>query len=184
MNARLGETARESSWKSQARLGTTRNVVVTPAPYYGNNQVTVDAVARLGPNARGIVLPPDVADAELKGLTDAGVRGMRYQIGNPAIPTPSTVNSMEAMSRRVGAFGWHLQVYMRAEQIVAAADILNRVTAPIVFDHLASIPPVGMTHEAFAIVRRLIDKGRTWVKLSGAYLNLRVGRRAGHGPYA
>jgi predicted TIM-barrel fold metal-dependent hydrolase len=46
----------------------------------------------------------------------------------------------------------------------------------MVFDHMGRLPqPVGLDHPAFAIIRRLIDKGRTWVKLSGAYLDTKVG---------
>jgi predicted TIM-barrel fold metal-dependent hydrolase len=45
-----------------------------------------------------------------------------------------------------------------------------------VFDHLARIPePAGVDHPAFAIVRKLIDGGGTWLKLSGAYQDTKVG---------
>ena len=42
--------------KLQKRIGTTRNVVVTPAPYIGDNRVTLDAIAKFGASARGVVL--------------------------------------------------------------------------------------------------------------------------------
>jgi predicted TIM-barrel fold metal-dependent hydrolase len=46
----------------------------------------------------------------------------------------------------------------------------------VVFDHLAHIPePKGINHPLFAQVRALIDKGKTWVKLSGAYADTKVG---------
>src|SRR5262249_264409 len=52
----------------------------------------------------------------------------------------------------------------------------ERVPSPIVFDHLAHIPqPDGVNHPLFAKVRALIDKGRTWVKLSGAYADTKIG---------
>src|ERR687886_2162947 len=35
--------------------------------------------------------------------------------------------------------------------------------------------PAGLEHPAFAVIRRLLDKGRTWVKLSGAYQDTKVG---------
>ena len=48
--------------------------------------------------------------------------------------------------------------------------------SPIVFDHLAHIPePDGVNHPLFGQVRALIDKGNTWVKLSGAYADTKVG---------
>ena len=37
----------------QRRIGTSRNIVVTPLAYVTDNRVTLDAIARLGPNARG-----------------------------------------------------------------------------------------------------------------------------------
>src|SRR5712692_4875244 len=53
----------------QRRIGTTRNVVVTPRPYATDNRVTLDAISQLGGNARGIaVIHPNVNDAELKML--------------------------------------------------------------------------------------------------------------------
>ncbi len=46
----------------------------------------------------------------------------------------------------------------------------------IVFDHLARIPePDGAAHPLFGVVIALIDKGNTWVKLSGAYADTKVG---------
>src|SRR5437588_1465077 len=63
----------------QKRLGTTRNVVVTPRN--SGNEVTVDAIAQLGPNARGVaVVAPTITDAELKRLYDAGLRGHRFDL--------------------------------------------------------------------------------------------------------
>ena len=42
---------------------------MTPAPYVTDNQVTLDAIARLGGTARGVaVVRPEVTDAELKAL--------------------------------------------------------------------------------------------------------------------
>jgi hypothetical protein len=42
--------------------------------------------------------------------------------------------------------------------------------------HMGRLPqPEGMEHPAFEIVKRLIDSGRAWVKLSGPYLDSRAG---------
>jgi len=35
--------------------------------------------------------------------------------------------------------------------------------------------PAGIQHPSHAVIRGLIDRGRTWVKLSGAYLNSKIG---------
>ena len=159
----------------QRRIGTTRNVVVTPAPYIGDNRVTLDAIARLGANARGVaLLRPEVTDTELKALTDGGIRGLRFsQVGSTAT---TTFEMIEPLSKRVAAFGWHVQIYMEPDRIAAAEDLWNRFPTTLVFDHLGHLPqPAGVNHPAFAVLRRLLDKGRTYVKLSGAYIDTKVG---------
>ena len=46
----------------------------------------------------------------------------------------------------------------------------------MVFDHLAHIPqPGGVNDTLFGKVPGLMDKGRTWMKLSGAYADTKVG---------
>ena len=83
---------------------------------------------------------------------------------------------LEPLSKRVNDLGWHVQIHMLGDQIVEVADLLKRLPSPIVFDHLARIPePAGVDHPAFALVLKLLDKGRTWVKLSGAYQDTKTG---------
>ena len=51
----------------QRRTGTSRNIVVTPLAYVTDNRVTLDAIAKLAPNARGVaVIRPSITDAELR----------------------------------------------------------------------------------------------------------------------
>ncbi|HMH19424.1 MAG TPA: amidohydrolase family protein [Burkholderiales bacterium] len=160
----------------QKRIGTTRSVVVQPRNYAIDNAVTVDALAQLGPNARGVaVLHPTVTDAQLKRLNDAGVRGIRFTLGDPATAVVK-VDMIEPLAKRVADLGWHVQFNVEGEQIVALADLMRRLPTQLVFDHLANPPlAAGIEHPSHAIVRGLIDKGRTWVKLSGAYSNSKVG---------
>jgi predicted TIM-barrel fold metal-dependent hydrolase len=159
----------------QKRIGTTRVVIVTPRNYATDNRATVDAIAQLG-NARGVaVLHPTVTDAELKRLHDAGVRGIRFSLGDPAtaVVTPDMV---EPLSKRVAALGWHVQLNMQGEQIVQMEDLLRRLPSQLVFDHLGIPPlPAGIQHPSHGIIRGLVDRGRSWVKLSGAYLNSKIG---------
>jgi len=164
----------------QRRIGTTRNIVVTPGVYGTDNRVTLDALRQFGANARGVaVVHPTVADPELKTLASGGVRGIRFAItspaGNPAVAV-TTVDMIEPLSKRVNDLGWHIQINMDADQIVAAESVWNRVPSVIVFDHMGHIPqPMGLKHPAFALIRRLIDKGRTWVKLSVTYDSSKIG---------
>jgi predicted TIM-barrel fold metal-dependent hydrolase len=160
----------------QQRNGTGRVVIVTPAVYATDNRVTLDAIAQIGADARGVaVIHPTVTDAELKVLAAGGIRGIRFTQFDPATAT-TTIDMIEPLSRRVADLGWHVQIHMRGDQIAAAADLWQRLPSALVFDHIGRLPqPAGVDHPAFAIIRRLIDKGRTWVKVSGAYLDTKVG---------
>src|SRR6266480_1086708 len=158
----------------QKRLGTTRNVVVTPSTYGTDNRVTLDAMAKFGATARGVaVVNASVTDAELKRFADLGVRGIRFNLVQAGA---TSVEMIEPLSTRVNALGWHVQIHMLGDQIVKIEDLLNRLASPIVFDHMGRIlQPAGTDHAAFGVIRKLIDKGRTWVKLSGAYQESKVG---------
>ncbi|HLH98283.1 MAG TPA: amidohydrolase family protein [Xanthobacteraceae bacterium] len=160
----------------QRRIGTSRNIVVTPAPYpapVSDNLAALDAIKQLGPNARGVVIVyPEITDAELKMYDAAGVRGIRFSLtsGRPGAASTATPEMIETLSKKVNGLGWHVQFNTTAEQIVASQDLLGRLASPIVFDHMGHLPqPEGIDHPAFGIIRRLIDKGRTWVKLSVTY---------------
>ena len=159
----------------QKRIGTERTVIVQPAAYGTDNRVTLDAIARLG-NARGVaVVHPDVSDAELKTLHDGGVRGIRFTVFDPATAV-TRIEMIEPLAERVADIGWHVQIHMRGDQIVANADMLRRLPSTIVIDHMGRVPlPDGTSHGAFKVVRELIDRGRTWVKLSGAYQDTKIG---------
>ena len=158
----------------QQRLGTTRNVVVTPSTYGTDNRCTLEAIAKLGPPARGVaVVNTSVSDTELKRLDGLGVRGIRF---NLSLGAATTADMIAPLARRVHALGWHVQLLMPPGLLVEIEALLHELPAAIVFDHLGRIPlPEGVTSPAFAAIRRLIDNGRTWVKLSGAYLVTQAG---------
>ena len=159
----------------QRRIGTTRVIVVQPRNYAIDNRVTLDALKQFAPNARGVaVLHPTVTDAELKTLNESGVRGIRFSLGDPATRA-TTPDMVEPLARRVADLDWHVQFNVEGRQIVELADVLRRLPTTMVFDHLANPGPESIDHPSHAIVRGLIDRGRTWVKLSGAYSNSRVG---------
>jgi D-galactarolactone isomerase len=158
----------------QKRIGTRRNVVVTPWTYGTDNSCTLDAIAKLGAAARGVaVIDTGTAEAELKRLDDLGIRGVRF---NLVVTGATTLDMLEPLSKRVNDLGWHVEIQMLSDAIIENADLLQRLPCPIVFDHMGRIPePAGVDHPAFALMLKLIDRGRTWVKLSSAYQDSKSG---------
>lgn len=158
----------------QKRIGTTRNVIVQPSTYGTDNSCTLDAMAQIGLTARAVaVVDTTVSEEELKRLDALGVRGIRFNLVQAGA---TSIEMVEPLSRRVNNLGWHVQIHMLASQIVQIEDLLQRLPSRIVFDHLGRIPqPAGAVHPAFRVIRKLLDKGNTWVKLSGAYQDSKVG---------
>jgi len=158
----------------QQRIGTTRNVVVTPSTYGTDNRITLDALTQIGPAARGVaVVDTGVADSELKRMNDLGIRGIRFNLVQAGA---TSAEMIEPLSKRVNDLGWHIQIHMKGEQIAAIEDLLMRLPSPIVFDHLGRLAqPNALDNPGFKTISKLIDKGKTWIKLSGAYQDSKVG---------
>lgn len=163
----------------QQRLGTQRAVVVTPSTYGTDNACTLDALAQLGDSARGVaVVAEDVGDAELDLLAARGVCGLRVNFVTPQSWGKTTQQMLTTLAGKVQRLGWHIQVFVHPEQLVQLASVLAALPVPLVVDHLGRIDPAeGTRGAAYDALRRLLDGGNTWVKLSGAYMRSTV-----HGP--
>ena len=115
-------------------------------------------------------------------MADGGIRGIRFTLFDPATSVTS-FEMIEPLAKQVNDLGWHVQLHLRGDQIVEHEEMLKRIVSPIVFDHMGRIPqPQGIKHPAFGIILRLIDKGKTWVKLSGVYQDTKVGPPTLRGP--
>src|SRR5437660_6798819 len=171
---RPGDAFVEDYRAFQKRIGTSRNVVAQPPTDGSDNSVTLDAVTAFGPQARAVVVVNDtILEPARRHMHRIGARGIRFNLAQAGATTPEMI---EPLSKRVNELGWHIQINASAPTIMEIMPILEKVPSPIVFDHLAHIPePDGISHPLFAQVRALIDKGKTWVKLSGAYADTKVG---------
>jgi predicted TIM-barrel fold metal-dependent hydrolase len=122
------------------------------------------------------VVDTDVKEAELRMLTDAGVRAIRVNFVSPQTWGTTTAEMLTTLAKRVGPLGWHVQILMIADQIVALESVIRSLPTRVVIDHLGRIPqPDGTKHPAFAAVRRMLDEGRTWVKVTEPYEDSKLG---------
>ena len=151
----------------QKRLGLGRNVIATPRPYLTDNRVTMDAIAQFAPNARGAAtVDPAITDAELEVLHKGGIRAVRFGLGADAV---AMVTALQPLAKRVNDMGWHIDFGASGTQLVALQDLLLNFPSVLVFDHMGRIEqPMGVNHPGFAVMLKLLDKGRTYVKLSMA----------------
>jgi predicted TIM-barrel fold metal-dependent hydrolase len=151
----------------QKRLGLQRNVIATPRPYQTDNSVTLDAIAQFAPNARGAAtVDASITDAELDKLNKGGIRCARFGLGDNAA---AMLTTLEPLAKRVSELGWHIDLGANGDQLAALGDQLMNFPSVLVFDHMGRIgEPMGVDHPGFKVMLKLLDKGRTYVKLSMA----------------
>jgi D-galactarolactone isomerase len=156
------------------RIGIERTVVVQPSGYGTDNGCTLAAIAVLGENARGIaVVPESVPDAELERLTKAGIRGVRFHMFPGGV---LSWQSLDPLAARVLPFGWHVQVQLDGRLLPDHEAMLGRLPGTLVVDHVGKfLEPVPVDHPAFRVLVRLVEAGRTYVKLSAPYEVSKVG---------
>ena len=157
------------------RLGITRTIFVQPNAYGADNSCLLAAMKEYGVGARGVaVVTPDVGDAELERLTKAGIRAIRFML----LPGGFlTLDVFDALAARVQEFGWHVNLQIDGRTFPELEPRLRKVKGDLVIDHVGKfLEPVTPDHPSFRAMLRLLDSGRTWVKLSAPYEVSKVGR--------
>ncbi len=161
----------------QQRLGLSRVVVVQPTAYGRDNRCTLDAMVQLGErgdSARGVaVIDEGTTDTEIECLHQAGMRGVRFRmLEPPELPW----DLLEPMAARLANFGWHVQFQMDGRDFETREALLKRLPCTLVIEHVGKfLEPVPVDHPGFQSLLRLVDTGRVWVKLSGAYMMSKSG---------
>lgn len=153
-----------------------RAVFVQAKPFALDNSCLLDAIQKFGPEyARGVaVVDSSVSDAQLLRLHEGGVRGLRFSVWNPDNAVVS-FKDCRPLSERIKHLGWNIQLHMSAAQIAQNADVIRKLDCKVVIDHMGRLDPAfGIQDPAYPFLCEMIDRGNTWVKLSGPYLNTRM----------
>src|SRR5262249_23759185 len=97
-----------------------------------------------------------------KALHDGGVRGVRLGY---------KPDQLIAISKRIAPLGWNMQFFRPGAQIAELEPVLRGLPTPVVLDHLGHVEePDGINSAGYKAIRRLLDAGHCWVKVSGAYI--------------
>jgi predicted TIM-barrel fold metal-dependent hydrolase len=154
-----------------ALCGIERAVLVQPSVYGTDNSLLLDALREGGSVFRGVAVPrPEASERDLEAMHAAGVRGVRLNLVNPAV---LGIDEALALSERMAAFGWHLQVQVALDTArgeAALRQIAGCVRVPLVVDHMGRPAP----SRAPRVLLELLATGHGWVKLSAPY---RISRR-------
>jgi 2-pyrone-4,6-dicarboxylate lactonase len=155
-------------------LGCERAVLVQPSVYGADNAAMLDALANAGPGMRAVaVTPPDVSAKEIARLHKAGVRGLRFNVvdrreNRNVVPA----DMLRAVARTIAPHGWHIEMLVQLDEAGDFAPLLGSLGVPVVLGHLGYPKGLAATwtqSPAFGALRRLIDGGQCWIKLTGPY---------------
>jgi predicted TIM-barrel fold metal-dependent hydrolase len=152
-------------------LHTQRVVLVQPAIYGANNSCIQEGLKQFGSSARGIAVIDDkTTNAELDDLERAGFRGIRLTLQGPlAEPAPARRNLSEAVDRLKNR-KWQIQIVTTLGGVEALKELVASAPMPIVFDHFGGAKgPLGVDQPGFATLLNLVQSGKAYVKISGAY---------------
>lgn len=152
----------------QTTLGTDRLVVVQPTTYGMDNRCQLEAMGRFGKRARGVmVVDGQTPPSALAAMTEAGVVGARFHM----LPGGALAwDQLEPTAAAIKPFGWHIQLQLDGNTLDQHLDRLLALPVDLVVDHIGRfMPPPTLPDPAFDALLRLLDAGRTWVKLSAPY---------------
>ncbi len=148
-------------------LGFSRNVVVQATCHGKDNRAMVDACRASNGLAKGIAsVGADITEKELAEMDEAGVKGVRFNFVKRLVDaTPKEV--FLTIADKIRAFGWHIVVYLEAQDLEETIPFLKQLPTTVVFDHMAR-PDVtkGVDHPDFERFVELMKDDKFWSKVT------------------
>jgi 2-pyrone-4,6-dicarboxylate lactonase len=149
-------------------FGFARAVFVQSQGHGWDHQPLIDAlVAGRGRYRAVALIRADTDPEEVKRLDGAGFCGARFSfMTHLGFPDLSNVRAAMALVR---PYDWHIAIHVSGHGLVDMEEFIRSIEAPVVIDHMGR-PDTGEGPDgpAMLAMRRLLDTGRVWVKLSGA----------------
>ncbi len=161
------DAGKDQLFSLRDQLGINRNVIVQATCHGADNTAMVDAVQSAGDRARGIAtVRPDVTNAELRRLDDAGVRGVRFNFVKRLVDA-SPKEDLTTIATKIAPLGWHVVIYFESADLPDLQDFFTALPVPLVVDHMGR-PDVTLPVDGpeFARFLRFVDRGDVWVKVS------------------
>lgn len=151
-----------------AFLGFERGIFVQSSCHGTDHAAVLDALKDAKGRYRGVaLLAPETPGQEIARLNDAGFCGVRFHF-LPHLGAAPSYDAMRSVMRLIAPHGWHVAIHVTGKDLLAHLDFIRSIEARVVIDHIARLDVAeGVTGAGFTALRRLLDGGRVWVKLSG-----------------
>jgi 2-pyrone-4,6-dicarboxylate lactonase len=148
-------------------LGFARNVVVQATCHGADNRAMVDALVHSDGKARGVAtVRPDISDADLAAMHEAGVRGVRFNFVKRLVdPKPDAY--YRGIIEKIAALGWHIVVYFEAADLEERWDFFTALPTVVVVDHMGR-PDVTKSPDGpeFARFLEFMQRDNIWSKVT------------------
>jgi predicted TIM-barrel fold metal-dependent hydrolase len=126
---------------------------------------------RRNPRLRGTaILPPNTDRYTLDRMKADGVVGVRLQLARAKELPDLSTEDYRLFLRRIADLDWHVHVAVEGERLEPVLAQLEASGIKIVIDHFAHPDPARAENcPGLAVALRSVEKGRTWIKMSGDY---------------
>ena len=150
-------------------LGFDRSVIVQATCHGTDNSATLDAIATSNGRWRGVaIVDEDFSERDFEALHEGGIRGIRFSFARH-LSGPPNFDRVHRIAEKIEGLGWHLVIYIEAEDIVEFNADLRKFKLPIVFDHMVRVKIVdGLDSEPFKLLLDFMRNEDVWVKISCA----------------
>lgn len=165
------DAPKEVLFQRHQHLGIDRAVIVQASCHGTDNTAMVDALKAGNGAYRGIaIVPPQVNDAQLGQLHEAGVRGVRFNFVKRLKARQPEADRLEII-KKIAKRKWHVVVYLEPQDLPEIREFLTRIPMPVIIDHMGRIPVekgINTVDSAdFEALATLLQDDRFWIKVSG-----------------
>ena len=177
------DASKEQLFALRDHLGFDKNVIVGASCHGTDNRALVDALIHSQGKARGIAtVGRNMTDAELNGLHEAGVRGVRFNFIKRLVDFTPKDELME-VAARIAPLGWHIVVYFEAVDLPELWSFFTQLPTIVVVDHMGR-PNVSKDvngPEFGLLIRLLSEHENIWTKVTCPERLSMQGPKAIHG---
>ncbi|MFE7032210.1 amidohydrolase family protein [Streptomyces sp. NPDC057621] len=151
-----------------AHLGLSRAVVVQSSCNGHDHRTLLDALTAGRGTLRGVALVGErTTRVEIEELHRAGVRAFRLNF-LPHLRIAPTREEIDSVLERVDGLGWACELHLTGAEVADHEALIRSLPGRVVIDHLARVDLGDGAHSpALRSLRRLVDSGDVWLKVSG-----------------
>ena len=143
----------------QERLGLHRHVLVQPSVYGVDNRLLLQTLAAAGSCALGVAVIDDrVTDAQLQDLAAKRVVGTRFNLVQRGA---TQIGMLRDVASRIRPFGWHVQLHLHPDELLAHENLIANLPVPVVLDHWGRVASEPSKEAAVSACIQRIDGAHT-----------------------